>query len=417
MVIVVPARFIVVTLLLLLLLFAQAFPSGSSSLRVNDSWSCRGVVPSSGHWPPKVRWSLCADSRHSPLVLPSFRLFCRWRCLAISSSHWPWSCRSLTSVVTLVPCSGFPFSSFDVRSPFFSFDVHFPQVIDLWCSLMSVFFWCSFLSSGFLVSGDLHSFLWVIDPEAVVILVRSLTSIAQLWSEAVLFRSLTSVARSSLTKLHSYVGIVLGFSLSLDILSSQVSLVSWCLSRHSPLDSSTIFSSVAQMSVRKHPFLLASHFSWPQSSWRGFLLLIASESVPDIRSGRMWGPLPPIDLWLLRSAISVDTFFVTALGPFVLTDLRRRASCFRSTWTRRCSRSSPWARWHYSSHFTFSFSLLLPSFFHTSFIHFSFLSVFRAYIFYFLYTIYNWAFSSLFTSNVCHNFIQLGCKVAAANLG
>ena len=36
-VIIVPARFIVVTLLLLLLLFAQAFPSGSSSLRVNDS--------------------------------------------------------------------------------------------------------------------------------------------------------------------------------------------------------------------------------------------------------------------------------------------------------------------------------------------------------------------------------------------
>jgi len=34
-------------------------------------------------------------------------------------------------------------------------------------------------SSGYLVSEDIHSFLPVIDPEAVVILFRSLTSVAQ----------------------------------------------------------------------------------------------------------------------------------------------------------------------------------------------------------------------------------------------
>ena len=146
---------------------------------------------------------------------------------------------------------------------------------------------------------------------------------------------------------------------------------------------------------------LACHFSWPPSSWRGFLLLVASESVPDIVSGRMWGPLSPIVLWLLRSMISVDTFLVTVLGPPVLTDLRYRASCFVAVSSHYMDQTlltflllSTLALFLVLFTFLFFISCALLIRFHTSFsLLLSFLSISGLVFFSFLlYFIYHWSF-------------------------
>ena len=136
----------------------------------------------------------------------------------------------------------------------------------------------------------------------------------------ILFRSLTSVVTKS-----SCSGI--SFSPRHLLSSGPMSAFSFFSRLFGLWSSSSHFLDCADVRAQLS-VLLACHFSWPPSSWRGFLLLVASESVPDIFSGRMWGPLSPIVLWLLRSMISVDTFFVTVLGPPVLTDLRYHASCF-----------------------------------------------------------------------------------------
>ena len=157
----------------------------------------------------------------------------------------------------------------------------------------------------------------------------------------------------------------------------------------------------------------------------------------------MWGPLSPIVLWLLRSMISVDAFFVTVLGPPVLTGLRHRASCFLAhrldsflagcctTWTRHSSWSSPWACWHYSHtlslfvHILISLYFTLCALLSSYFFSLIFVSVdLRAYIYIsliFMRLLYIYLQLSSFIliayiEVFCHEFIQLDCKVAAANL-